>query len=866
MKRILGIAIFGLLSTCLFGQSNEQAPYMNPDLSPAKRADDLVSRMTLEEKVLQMQNYAPAIPRLDIPAYNWWSEALHGVARQGQATVFPQAIGLAATWDTELMHRIADVISTEARAKWNKFQQAGKTIPERFGSGSVGLTYWSPNINIFRDPRWGRGQETYGEDPYLTSRLGVAFVKGMQGDNPHYLKVVATPKHYAVHSGPEPLRHEFNAVASEEDMVNTYLPAFRATIEEGEAESIMCCYNSVNGVPGCASDDLLQKRLRERWGFDGYVVSDCGAIRDISQNHHYTDSLGAASVVAVKAGTDLTCGREYATLVDEVKAGHISENEIDQAVKRLYIARFKLGMFDPPDRVPFSKLGDSEIDSAPHRLLALEAERKAIVLLKNSNGALPLKSSVKKIAVIGPSADDPVALLGNYNGVSSRQVTPLEGIETQFAGKAEVQYRLGATYTGVTPAPLSAWALTPSSGSGHGLRTEYFANPDLQGAPVLDRVEKRVYLEYDRNEPEVTAAVPEQGYSVRWTATLEAPYSGEYTFAVRGFSFFSRGASTKIFLDNKELEFPTNEGNQRRRRFEPPEAKVTLQAGQNYNLRIEYRQPESGGGTQVLWIPPAKPMVDEATKLVQNSDVAIVCVGLSSRLEGEEMRGLEIPGFEGGDRTSLDLPAPQESLVEAAVKTGKPVIVVLTSGSAISANYADEHAAAVLEAWYGGEELGTAVAETLAGLNNPAGRLPVTFYKSVDQLPPFTDYDMKGHTYRYFKGETLYSFGYGLSYSKFAYSALQANRTDDGAEVSVRVQNTSDQDGDEVVQVYVSGQGLGGDPIRQLAGFQRIHVEAGAARMVTFKLSRDQLPKQGGKISVGSGQPLEGIPHVETTL
>ncbi len=850
----------------LFGQADQQAPYLNPDLSPAERAADIVSKMTLEEKVLQMQNYAPAIPRLGVPAYNWWSEALHGVARQGQATVFPQAIGLASTWDTDLMHRVAVVISTEARAKWNKFQRSGETIPERFGSGSVGLTYWSPNINIFRDPRWGRGQETYGEDPYLTSRLGVAFVKGLQGDDPHYLKVVATPKHYAVHSGPEPLRHEFDAVVSERDLMDTYLPAFKATIEEGKAESIMCCYNAVDGVPGCASDMLLQKYLRDQWSFDGYVVSDCGAIRDIFQNHHYTDSLGAASVVAVKAGTDLTCGREYATLVDEVKAGHISEDEINRAVERLYIARFKLGMFDPPERVPFSKLGDAEIDSPAHRQLALETERKAIVLLKNENQTLPLKSSVKKIAVLGPSADDPVALLGNYNGVSSKQVTPLEGIDQQFSGKADVQYRLGASYTNVTPAQLSTRTLTPPNGSGHGLRAEYFDNPDLQGTPKLDHIEKRVYFEYDRNVPEITAAIPDHGYSVRWTATLKAPYSGEYTFALRGFSFFSRGASTKIFLDDKELEFPTNQGNERPRRFQPPEVKVTLQAGQDYALRIEYRQPQSGGGTQVLWIPPAEPMLADAVNLVKNSDVAIVCVGLNSQLEGEEMRGLEIPGFEGGDRTSLDLPAPQERLVEEAIKTGKPVVVVLTSGSAIAANYAAQNAAALLQAWYGGEELGTALAQTLAGDSNPAGRLPVTFYKSVDQLPPFTDYDMKGHTYRYFKGEPLYTFGYGLSYSRFEYSGLQARRTNDGAEVTVQVKNTSGRDGEEVVQLYVAGAGGPDDPIRQLGGFQRVAIKAGATQPVTFKLSADQLPGPSVRISVGGGQPVDGIAHLETTL
>ena len=866
MKKLFRSVLFLLSIASLFAQSNEQAPFLNPDLSPSQRADDLISRMTLEEKILQMQNYAPAIPRLHIQAYNWWGEALHGVAVQGQATVFPQAIGLGATWDTELIHRITEVISTEARAKWNKFLRSGETVPERFGPGPAGLTYWSPNINIFRDPRWGRGQETYGEDPYLTSRLGVAFVRGMQGDDPHYLKVVSTPKHYAVHSGPEPLRHEFDAVVSEEDLVNTYLPAFRATIEEGKAESIMCCYNSVDGVPGCASTDLLEKRLRERWGFDGYVVSDCGAIRNIFADHHYTDSLGEASVVAVKAGTDLTCGQEYATLVDEVKAGKISESDIDRAVKRLFIARFKLGMFDPPERVPYAQIPESEIDSAKHRQLALEAERKAIVLLRNENQTLPLKPSVKKIAVLGPSADDPVALLGNYNGISSKQVTPLEGIEKRFQGQAEVQYRLGATYTSVTPSLLSANVLTPPDGRGHGIRAEYFDNPQLEGSPKLTRIESRVYLQYNMGDPAIVSAIPDHDFSVRWSGTLKAPYSGSYKLTVLGSSFRSPESTTTVFLDGKELSMPRPE-RQPGVRFQPPEVDVELEAGRNYALRVEFKQPGRGrGNTQLLWIPPAEPMLNDAVKLVKSSDVAVVFVGLNSRLEGEEMRGLEIPGFKGGDRTSLDLPAPQERLVEEAIKTGKPVVVVLTSGSAISANYAAQHAGALLQAWYGGEETGTAVAQTLAGDNNPAGRLPVTFFKSVDQLPPFTDYDMKGHTYRYFQGNPLYSFGYGLSYSSFAYSGLQIRRSSNGAEVTAEVKNTSGRDGDEVVQLYVSGTGLPGHPIRQLAGFQRVHLNAGASRTVTFKLNPDQLPQEGGQISVGGGQPLNGIPHVEASL
>jgi len=854
-----------------FGQQPASAPYMNPDLSPERRAADLVSRMTLEEKVLQMQSTAPAIPRLEVPAYNWWNEALHGVATgRGRATVFPQAIGLAATWDTALLHRVADIISTEARAKYNDaLVHPGETTTAILPGRTAGLTYWSPNINIFRDPRWGRGQETYGEDPYLTGRMAVAFVTGMQGDNPHYLKVVSTPKHYAVHSGPEPERHRFDARISEYDLVNTYLAAFRTAVTEGKADSIMCVYNSVDGVPGCASTDLLEKRLREQWGFQGYVVSDCGAVGDIYHSHKYTSTLGGAAVAAVKAGTDLTCGTEYKTLVDEVKAGHIAEAEINRSAERLFVARFRLGMFDPPDRVPYAKIPISENDSATHRQVAREAEREAIVLLKNEGGVLPLSSSVRKIAVIGPSADDPIDVLGNYHGISSKQVTPLEGIERQFP-KAQVRYALGATYTASTHALVPSTALTPTAGSGRGLLAEYFDNSDLQGQPRLSRVEPRAYLDMGMEDPAVLAAVGEKNYSVRWTGTLTATATGEYELTAHT-SPWDR-AKAQLFLDGKELTFGTGPSTQMTSTQPTPgmrrnlRAVVQLEAGHKYALRVEYRQMGSGGGVQFSWIPPAGPALAEAEALVKDSDVAVVFVGLSSQLEGEEMRGVNLPGFLGGDRTNLDLPEPQEKLVETAVATGKPVVVVLTSGSAVAVNFAAKHANAVLAAWYGGEEAGSAIAETLAGVSNPAGRLPVTFHKSVDQLPPFTDYDMKGRTYRYFKGEPLYPFGYGLSYSTFAYSALSAKRTPDGAEVSAAVKNTSSRDGDEVVQLYVAGAAGEDAPIRSLRGFQRVHLRAGESRRVTFKLAAPDVPASKTEVSIGGGQPVGNTPHVAGTL
>ena len=826
--------------------------------------------MTIEEKVLQMQSTAPEIPRLGVPAYNWWNEALHGVV-QGRATVFPQAIGLAATWDTSLMHRVADIISTEARAKYNDaLIHPGETTTAVLPGRTAGLTYWSPNVNIFRDPRWGRGQETYGEDPYLTGRMGVAFVTGMQGDDPHYLKVVSTPKHYAIHSGPEPQRHVFDARVSESDKVNTYLEAFRATVMEGKADSVMCVYNSVDGIPGCASTDLLQKRLREQWGFQGYVVSDCGAVGDIFRSHKYTSTLGAAAVAAVKAGTDLTCGTEYRTLVDEVKAGNITEAEIDRAVERLFVARFRLGMFDPPERVPFSKIPISENDSSAHRQVARDAEREAIVLLKNQGGLLPLRQSVQKIAVIGPSADDPIALLGNYHGISSKQVTPLEGIKGQFS-TSQVRYALGATYTASTYSLVPSTALTTPDGNEHGVRVEYFDNPDLEGEPKLRRTEAHGYLDMEMEDPAVLAAVGRAKYSVRWTCTLTPPATGEYGLTVRT-AMWNRTGKARLFLDDKEIAIGAGPTTQMTSTQTAPGAfraaspvKMQLEGGRKYTVRVEYRQTASGGGMQLSWLPSAGVLLAEAEALVKDSDVAIVFVGLNSTLEGEEMRGVNIPGFLGGDRTSLDLPEPQENLLKAAVATGKPVVAVLTSGSAISANYAAEHATALLEAWYGGEEAGSAVAETLAGVNNPAGRLPVTFYKSVDQLPPFTDYAMKGHTYRYFKSDPLYTFGFGLSYSTFEYSGLSAQRTPKGAEIRATVKNTSARDGDEVVQLYVAG-GPGEDaPVRSLRGFQRIHLRAGESRQVSFALESD-VPPGKVEISVGGGQPLGNIPYVKGAL
>jgi beta-glucosidase len=665
-------------------------PYQDPSRPVEARVKDLISRMTLEEKVSQTINAAPAIERLGIPEYDWWNECLHGVARAGVATVFPQAIGLGATWNVDLVHRMAVATSDEARAKHHEFLRQGNR--ERY----TGLTFWSPNINIFRDPRWGRGQETYGEDPYLMARLGVAFVKGLQGDDPRYLKLVATPKHYAVHSGPEHDRHRFDAPASVRDMRQTYLPAFKACIIKGRAVSIMGAYNRTNGEPCCASPTLLQQILRDEWGFggpsgaDGYVVSDCGAIGDIYLHHKVVETAAEAAAMAVNAGCDLNCGCTYEALVEAVERGLISEETIDQSLTRLFTARFRLGMFDPPEMVPYAQIPYQVNDCAEHRALALEAARQSMVLLKN-DGILPLKpKNYRAIAVIGPNADDVKVLLGNYNGTPSKAVTPLDGIRERAGPQVALYY--------------------------------------AKGSGIIN-----------------------------------------------------------------------------------------------------------GSVEQTM----------EAAEAVRKADLVVACVGISQLLEGEEGERMS-EGITQGDRPDLDLPQAQRDLLKAVQAIGKPLVVVLINGSALSANWCDEHARALLEAWYPGEEGGTAIAEVLFGDYNPGGRLPVTFYRSVDDLPPFTDYGMQGRTYRYFHGQPLYPFGYGLSYTRFRYSDLeitpQVARGGEPVQVSVKVRNVGDRAGDEVVQVYVTDlEASVPVPIRQLAGFARIHLGPAQTKAITLTLEPEQL-------------------------
>jgi beta-glucosidase len=796
-------------------------PYKNPSLPIVMRVDDLVSRMTLEEKVSQMMNAAPAIPRLDIPAYDWWNESLHGVARAGVATVFPQAIGLAATWNTDLMRRVADVISTEARAKYHHAIRNGDHGRYK------GLTFWSPNINIFRDPRWGRGQETYGEDPYLTARMGVEFVKGLQGDDPNYFKVISTPKHYAVHSGPEPERHRFDAMTDQRDLDETYLPAFEACVREGGAYSVMCAYNRYHGEPCCAHNALLKKILRDEWKFPGYVVSDCGAIYDIYKFHKVADGAAAASAIAVRLGTDLDCGNDYRSLIDAVKQRLVKEEEIDVSVKRLFTARFRLGMFDPPEMVPYSRIPIERNDSPEHRQLALQAARESIVLLKNQNELLPLRKTLKRVAVIGPTADDLPVLLGNYSGTPSSYVTPLKGIERKLAAQARVAYERGCNLAAEGP----VLRVVPSSAlnGGRGLKAEYFANRNLDGAPLVMRFDETVDSNWYK------ARVPGLGasnFSIRWTGKLTSAVSGRHHLAVTGDDGY------RLWINGSQvIDHWSTHGTETRR------ASINLRAGRSYDIKLEYFQGGGDANIRFEWGVP-EDAAGKAVKLARESDVVVFVGGISPELEGEEMN-VTTEGFRGGDRTSLDLPRVQEALLKALVATGKPVVLVLTSGSALAVNWANDKIASIVQLWYPGEEGGTALADVLFGDYNPGGRLPVTYYKSVTQLPAFEEYRMAGRTYRYFAGEPLFSFGHGLSYTRFAYGQLEAPQEVKAGEnivISVAVTNTGKVAGDEVAQLYVRQLGaLVPVPIRSLQGFKRIHLNPGQTQRVSFTLTPRQI-------------------------
>jgi beta-glucosidase len=839
-------------------------PYMNPSLPLAQRVNDLIGRMTLEEKVQQMRDHAPAIPRLDVPKYDWWNEGLHGVAFAGYATNFPQVIGMAATWDAPLVHRMGETISTEARAKYN--QAMRDNDHEMF----FGLTFWAPNVNIFRDPRWGRGQETYGEDPFLTGRMAVAFVTGMQGTDPNYFRVVSTPKHFDVHSGPEPLRHKFNVDVSPHDLEDTYDPAFRAAVTEANAQSVMCAYNAIDGVPACANAMLLRDHLRNDWHFSGYVVSDCAAAADINTGHHYAPDMAHAAADAVKAGTDLECGfaqgQAFPALVQAVHEHLLTEADIDNALRRLFRARFKLGMFDPPSSFAYGRLPFSVVNSSQHRQLSLQAARESMTLLKNENHILPLDPQhLHRIAVVGPTAELIQSLQGNYNGPPPSPVFPLEGIEKRFSS-AKISYAQGSTLVDGFAVPVEHTTLHPASGSGDGLTGEYFSSPDLTGHPVLTRTDRFINFNWDKVIP--VKGLQRNNYSVRWTGTFTPPAPGAYKLGVRVNYCYacSNLEGFRLYLDGKLLvESANHPTNERGAVFQAP---VTFTNTRPHAIRLEYLHGTGSAGIDLTWEAPASALLDQAVAAAKRSDVIIACVGLSPSLEGEEMP-VKLDGFDGGDRTAIDLPVAQKNLLHALAATGKPLIVVLQNGSALAINWAEQHANAILEAWYPGEEGGDAIAETLAGDNNPAGRLPLTFYTSLNQLPPFTDYSMKDRTYRYFTGQPLYTFGYGLSYTTFAYSNLKLPSTvkaGDPVTIEAEVKNTGSRAGDEVSELYLTQPRAFETPLRELAAFKRTHLAPGQSAHINLTInprSLGQVDAKGNRIilpgeytlSLGSTEP-----------
>jgi beta-glucosidase len=834
----------------------DKLPFWNYKLPIEQRVNDVVSRLTLEEKVAQMLNSTPAVPRLFIPAYDWWNEVLHGVARTPfRVTVFPQAIGMAATFDTNSLHTMADYSALEGRAIHNKAIEMGKT-----GDRYLGLTYWTPNINIFRDPRWGRGQETYGEDPFLTAMLGKAFVRGLQGDDPKYLKAAACAKHYAVHSGPEPLRHVFNADVSNYDLWDTYLPAFKELVTNAKVAGVMCAYNAFRKQPCCGSDELMVDILRNQWKFTGYVTSDCWAIDDFFKNHKTHPDAASASADAVLHGTDIDCGTAaYKSLVQAVKEGKITEKQIDVSLKRLFTIRFRLGMFDPPSVVKYAQTPSSELESPAHKAHSLKMARQSIVLLKNENNLLPLSKTIKKIAVVGPNADNRISVLGNYNGIPSDIVTALQGIKNKLGAGSEVVFERGITFTNDTLLAYADVSQQYSWIGKQGFKAEYYSNKELKGDPEVTQAEDKIDHFWQEGEA-VVGSIRANNFSARYTTNFTANRDGDITFELDGDDGY------KLLVNDKEQINTWT-----RNRFGARTYKLPTKKDSVYKLVIEYFQAEGKGNIRLRAGNFERTDFAALANRIKDADAIVYVGGISPQLEGEEMR-VDYPGFNGGDRTSILLPAVQTELLKTLKGTGKPVVFVMMTGSAIAMPWEAENIPAIMNAWYGGQSAGTAIADVLFGDYNPAGRLPVTFYKSDSDLTDFNDYSMENRTYRYFKKDPLYGFGYGLSYTSFFYDQLKVPATAAAGKkitVSARVTNKGKRDGEEVVQLYISHENTTvKTPLKALKGFKRIFLKAGESKTIQFTLTAQdfsvadlsgtyKVVKGKTAISIGGGQPGE---------
>lgn len=848
MKSFSATLLLAVLAAQLPGAAAHAAETISPDVV------HFVSRMSVDEEISQLQSKAKAIPRLGIHRYVWWNEGLHGLARDGYATVFPQAIGLAATWDTQLLGTVGTVVSTEARAKYNAIGT------DKDHGRYQGLTIWSPNINIFRDPRWGRGQETYGEDPFLTGTLATAFVEGLQGPDPAHPRVASSVKHFVAHSGPEPGRHGFDADVSPYDLEATYTPAFRTVVKNTGVLSVMCAYNALHGTPACANAALLTDTLRKDWNFQGYVVTDCDSVEDMYLFHNYRDTPAENAAAALKAGTDLNCGVYYRYLREAYDKHLVTKADIDRAAERVFAIRRKLGM----DGVgsPWDKIGPDQIHTRRAQKLALKAAKESIVLLKN-NGVLPLKTSAK-IAVVGPNADTLETLEANYHGTAMDPVTPLKGLRKAFDA---VSYAQGANIAdGVAiTIPQGVLRTTNNADARPGLTGAYFTNGSFSGKPVMTRRDRTVDLDLYNAVP--VPAMAGKPYSVRWTGYIVPPAAGDYQLKVSTDRCWECGDDhdqVHLYIDGQEVTPDPKD-------TKALSATVHFADTRPHAVRLDFAHTGKDWGIRLQWQAPADAQRAQAVAAAQNADVIVAFVGLSPDVEGEELPVL-VPGFDRGDRTSLKLPARQLALLQALKTTGKPLIVVNMSGGAVALDWAKTHADAVLQAWYPGEAGGTAIADVLDGDYNPSGHLPVTVYASVQDLPAYVDYGMAGRTYRYFTGSPLYGFGYGLSYTSYRYDALGLPATvqaGNPAEVSVRVTNTGARAGDAVAQLYLTPPKNDAGLLRSLAGMQRVHLKPGQSRVLHFTLSpsalsmvqhngtRVQTPGSFG-VFVGGAQPGEG--------
>jgi beta-glucosidase len=824
-KKIVLSFVFFILFYDVNVSAQKQSIYLNQSFTTEQRVNDIISRLSLQQKIKLLMNRGTAIDSngLKIPAYNWWNECLHGVARAGKATVFPQAIALAATWDTILMSKVANAISDEARAKHEHFAKTNQR------GIYTGLNFWTPNINIFRDPRWGRGMETYGEDPLLTSSMANVFIKGLQGNHPKYFKTIATIKHFVAHSGPEEGRSGFNVDPTDNDFWETYTPAFKSAVKNTGVYSLMCAYNAYRGEPCCSNNYLMNDLLRKQWGFKGFVVTDCGAVTNIYRKgaHEKVETAEEASARAIKAGVDLECGSAFNALDKAVAKNLLAEADLDNALKRLFTARFLLGSFDDKTKIAYTNIPYSVVESNKHVQLSLEAARKSIVLLKNDNNILPLKKGIKTLAVIGPNANEVDVLLANYHGLPTKSVGPLEGLQKALPN-TKILFAQGSPHADGLPVLQLIdykFLFTDKAATLSGITGFYYNSKNFKGKPSFQQVDSVINFNWINGGP--SPKLDPYDFSVQWKGYLKAPTDGYYFIDMYGSSF------ELLFNDTSILRFNSEHGPEHKYK------KVLLKAGETYPIQINYANNSANTVIQLNWEKLGLDYAAEAIQTAQQADAIVLCMGLSPRIEGEEM-DIKLDGFNKGDRSKLSLPQIQQDLIKKIAALGKPVILVLLNGSAVAINWEKENISAIVETWYGGQQAGTAIADVLVGKYNPAGRLPVTFYTSEKELPAFTDYSMKGRTYRYYSGKPLYEFGFGLSYTNFTYTNLTIKPTAKVGEaitVSAILKNTGSFDGEEVAQLYLTNQAKDQQlALRAMKGFTRIFLKKGEQRKITFVL------------------------------